>query len=62
MRITPELQSLFASLPDDFFGHVELSIQNGETGVVRVTQTHNMKNSRETRRTENGIGTSQHRK
>lgn len=61
MQLSSELRNLIASLPENFYGHIELAIQNGETGVVRVTQTHNMKNSRETRSTENGLGTS-HRK
>lgn len=42
MQISDELKRLLADLPDDFFGNVELAIQNGCCGVVKVTETHKL--------------------
>ena len=56
MQISPELRRLLESLANDFFGSIELSVQNGQAGVARVVQTHNLKQSSREPRSEQKNG------
>jgi hypothetical protein len=40
--MTEELRKVFSTLPPGFFGTVEVSYQNGNPGVVKITQTHKL--------------------
>lgn len=47
--ISIELRRVLESLPQDFFGSVEIGYQCGSSTHVRVTQTHVLKPSRSNR-------------
>jgi hypothetical protein len=49
-----ELQKLIANLPADFFGTVEIGVQNGIAVTARVTQTYKLSTSRGNRDSVNG--------
>lgn len=42
MQLTPELLQILESIPQDFFGNIEISAMNGHPGVVKITQTYKL--------------------
>lgn len=40
--MSADLQKVFEQLPENFFGTVEISFQNGRPHIARVTQTHQL--------------------
>ena len=60
MQITPELKGVLEAIEPNFFGSVEIGIQNGYPGTAKVITTYKLTNSRENRE-NNGNRNSQPR-
>jgi hypothetical protein len=49
MQITPELKRVLESIEPNFFGSVEIGVQNGVPGHCKITTTLKLTPSRENR-------------
>jgi hypothetical protein len=49
MQITPELKRVLESIEPNFFGCVEIGVQNGVPGHCKITTTLKLTTSRENR-------------
>jgi hypothetical protein len=49
MQITPELKRILESIEPNFFGSVEIGVQNGVPGHCKITTTLKLTTSRENR-------------
>jgi hypothetical protein len=45
-NMTKEIQEVFATLPPNFFGHVEVHFKNGVPGFAKVVATKHFANSK----------------
>jgi hypothetical protein len=60
MLITAELKRVLDSIDPNFYGSVEIGVQNGIPGTAKITTTYKLKQSRENRE-NNGDRSSQPR-
>lgn len=49
MQITSELKRILEGIEPDFFGSIEVGVQNGIPGHCKITKTLKLTNSRENR-------------